>query len=121
MNFTIAEGADFYCEFTIKEPGASVPMDVTDATGTFILSTIGHNSCIVITQPMAVVDGPNGLMSVSLTASQTSGLKSRVGFPEDGYLPVATYKALLDITAAEPINVLIPKVYITTGGETCPV
>ena len=120
MNFTIAEGADFYCEFTIKEPGASIPMDVAGATGTFILSTIGIDTCVVITQPMTVVDGPNGLMSVSLTAEQTTGLESRVGFPEDGYLPVATYKALLDITATEPINVLIPKVYITSGGETCP-
>ena len=120
MNFTILKDADFYCEFTIKEPGASIPMDVTEATGTFILSTIGINSCTVITQPMNVVDGPNGLMSVSLTAEQTSELESRVGFPEDGYLPIATYKALLDITAAEPVNVLIPKVYITSGGETCP-
>ena len=117
MRFTIPEGKDFYCEFVIKEPGSGTPMDVTDATGVFVLSTIGHNPNKVIDQSMAVVDGENGLMSVSLTSEQTTGLNGRVGFPEDGYLPVATYKAELNILANEPITVSIPKVYVTNQGE----
>ena len=117
MNFTIHEGQDFYCEFVIKEPGASIPKDVTGATGTFILSTIGHNPTETLRQSMAVVDGENGIMSVTLTSSQTTDLDSRVGFPEDGYLPVPTYKAELDIQADEPISVYIPKVFVVDGGS----
>ena len=120
MNFTIQEGSDFYCEFTVKEPGASVPMNISGATGTFTLSTIGHDNCIAITAPLNVVDGQNGVIAVSLTADQTKGLISRVGFPEDGYMPIPTYKAKLDIQADNPISVLIPKVFIAAGGEACP-
>ena len=43
MKFIIPKGVEFYCEFQIKEPGSSTPMDLTDSTGTFILSTIGPN------------------------------------------------------------------------------
>lgn len=116
MRFTIHEGKDFYCEFVIKEPGASVPMDVTGATGTFVLSTIGHNPKEVISKDMSVVDGINGIMSVSLDATETDGLMSRVAFPEDGYPPIPTYKAELNIHATEPISVFIPKVYVINQG-----
>ncbi len=122
MKFEIPKGKSFYCEFVIKEPGSGTPMDVTDATGTFTLSSIGHNPCVAIAPvDMAVIDGVNGIMSVSLTSAQTADLISRRGFAEDGYPTIPTYRASLDIIASEPISVDIPKVYITDdGSEACP-
>ena len=117
MNFTIHEGVDFYCEFIIKEPGASIPKDITGATGVFVLSTIGNNPTETLRQSMSVIDGINGIIAVSLSSAQTSGLMSRVAFPEDGYLPVATYKAELQIQSNEPIAVYIPKVFVVDGGS----
>ena len=121
MKYTIPRGEEFYCEFAIKEPLASVPMDVTGATGTFNLVRIGVNPCSVLEEPLAVVDGPNGIMSVSLTAVQTKDLTGRKGFMEDGYPLIATYTANLQIHASEEISVSILKVYIADSGEVCPV
>ena len=117
MRMTIHEGQPFYCEFVIKEPGASIPKDVTGASGTFVLSTLGHSPKKVLEQSMSVVDGPNGIMSVSLDTIQTTGLLARVGFMEDGYPPIPTYKAELNINANEPISVFVPKVYVVKQGD----
>ncbi len=120
MKFEIPKGKPFYCEFAIKEPGSSVPMDLTGATGTFTLITIGTDACIAIpATPMTVTDPTNGKMAVSLTSEQTDDLVSRRAFAEDGYPSIATYRAGLDITASEPIYVDIPKVYVLDDGAGC--
>lgn len=117
MRFVIPKGVAFYCEFEVKEPGSSTPMDLTGATGTFTLSTIGPNVSLVLSDvPLVVQDADNGVISVSLTADQTEDLVSRRGFAEDGYPIVPTYKAQLDIQAEDPISVSIPQVYINDSG-----
>ena len=121
MKYIIPKGKDFYCEFTIKEPGASVPMDVTGMTGTFTLSEIGVNPCSVITTSIYVVDAQNGVIAVSLSAEDTNTLHGRKGLPEDGYMLIPTYSASLDLFKDNPINVVIPKVYVLDSGEVCPV
>ena len=117
MKFVIPKGVDFYCEFQIKEPGSSTPMDLTDAVGTFILSTVGPNVELTL-GPIAITieDPDNGLISLSLTGAQTQDLISRRGFAEDGYPLIFTYKGQLDIQAENPISVCIPKVYINDSG-----
>ena len=120
MRYIIPKGQDFYCEFTIKEPGASIPMDVTGMTGTFTLTEIGVNPCAVLASPIHVVDGPNGLIGLTLTSSQTKALKGRKGFAEDGYCLMPTYSGSLDLMLTNPINVLIPKIYVLDNGQVCP-
>ncbi len=119
MKYIIPRGKPFYCEFKIKEPGASVPMDVTGMTGSFTLSEIGISPCSVLTTSIAVQDGPNGTISISLTAEETSSLLGRKGFAEDGYALVATYSGSLDLMLDDPINVIIPKIYILDDGSAC--
>ena len=122
MRFVIPRGKSFYCEFTVKEPGASIPMDLTGSTGTFDMSTIGPNSCLVLEAiPLGIVDAENGIVSLSLTPEQTADLTSRRGFAEDGYPIVPTYKGSLHIVGTEEIYVEIPKIYISDSGTQCPV
>ncbi len=119
MKYIIPKGKDFYCEFTIKEPGAGVPMDVEGMTGTFTLSEIGIDPCVVLVTDIFVVDAENGLIAINLTANETNSLETRIGFAEDGYPIMATYSASLDLLLDQPINVIIPKVYILDSGENC--
>ena len=139
MKYIIPRGKDFYCEFVIKEPGASIPMDVAGMTGTFTMSKIGVNPCSVLTVPIEVVldgtpghgdpgdadyippshAGKNGLISVTLTAAQTGELLGRKGFAEDGYDLIPTYSGSLDLLLDFPINVVIPKIYILDDGQLC--
>ena len=119
MKYIIPRGKDFYCEFVIKEPGASVPMDVTGMTGTFTMSEIGMNPCTVLTTTVSVKDGPNGIVSISLTALETTKLMGRKGFAEDGYSLIPTYSGSLDLMLTQPINVVIPKIYILDDGQVC--
>ncbi len=122
MMYIIPKGKDFYCEFTIKEPGTTIPMDVTGMTGTFTLYTTGVDPCVELVTSIFVVDGPNGKIGLNLSASSTDNLESRIGFAEDGYPLIPTYSASLDLMLNNPINVLIPKVYVLDdGGEQCPV
>ena len=121
MRFVIPKGQVFYCEFTVKEPGESTPMDLTGATGTFTLITIGENPCIAVeATSIAVVDATNGIISISLTAEQTADLVGRKGFAEDGYPLIPTYRGSLEIHTTEEIFVDIPKVYIIDDGSSCP-
>ena len=115
MRFTIPKNQDFYCEFEIKEPGASIPMDITGATGVFNLSTLGFTCVEAIKDaPMVIQDGINGIISVTLTADETKDLISEVAFAEDGYAPIATYKGRIDISdLIKPISVDIRQVYIS--------
>ena len=115
MRFTIPKGQDFYCEFEIKEPGASIPMDITGGIGTFNLSTLGFTCTEAIKDaPMVIQDPVNGIISISLTADETKDLISEVSFAEDGYAPLATYKGRVDITNLEkPISVDIRQVFIS--------
>jgi hypothetical protein len=119
MKYIIPKGKEFYCEFTIKEPGASVPMDVTGMTGGFTLSKIGVNPCVVLTTPISIVDPLNGLISITLTSNETAALNGRKGFPEDGYALIPTYSGSLDLMKDYPINVLIPKIYVLDDGTSC--
>ena len=122
MKYIIPRNKDFYCEFVIKEPGATIPMDVTGMTGTFTLSKIGDDPCTVLTVPISVVNGQNGIISINLSAEQTKGLVGRKGFPEDGYPLMPTYSGSLDLLLDQPINVVVPKIYILDAGEeSCPV
>ncbi len=121
MKYIIPRGKDFYCEFVIKEPGASIPMDVTGMTGSFTMSEIGVNPCSVLTTSITVQDGPNGIISISFTAAETSTLLGRKGFAEDGYALIPTYSGSLDLMLGDPINVMVPKIYILDDGSACPV
>jgi len=122
MKFTIPEGRDFECLFQIKEPNSTTPMDLTGATGTFTMSTIGKQPCIVLNNiPMTVYDAVNGKFKLSLTAEQTTGLATDTGFQEDGYPLTATYSALLEINQSEfgQIFANVPQIYILTTGTSC--
>jgi len=116
MKYIITRGKNFYCEFVIKEPGEGVPMDVTGMTGTFSMTEIGNKPCTVLSTGVSVVDGINGIISITLTASQTASLLGRKGFAEDGYPLIATYSGSLDLMLSHPINVLILKIYILDDG-----
>ena len=125
MRFVINRGQPFTCEFVIKQPGASVPLDITGSTGTFTLATIGPNSCITIpATPMTITDenaAQNGIFTLNLTAAQTEDLLGDKGFMEDGYPLIATNTGSLDITHPEEgqIFVDIAKVYVRDIGVTC--
>jgi len=121
MRFIISKGQPFYCEFVVKEPGSNTPMNLTGATGTFTLSTIGVNPCIVINAlPLTFPNPTNGVAAVSLTAIQTATLTSMIGFSEDGYPLMPTYRGSLNINSTHPIYVELPKVYINDSGTSCP-
>ena len=149
MRYIIPRGKEFYCEFVIKEPGASIPMDVAGMTGEFTLSKIGVHPCRVLTVPISVVDdstgtptppghipppggtppgtipppsqpaGKNGLISISLTAAQTDVLIGCKGFAEDGYSLISTYSGSLSLMKDYPIDIVIPKIYILDDGTSC--
>ena len=119
MKYIIPRGKEFYCEFVIKEPGASVPMDVTGMTGTFTMSKIGVNPCAVLTTSVTVKDAINGIVSITLSAVETDSLLGRKGFAEDGYALMPTYSGSLDLVKDYPINVVIPKIYILDDGQLC--
>jgi len=116
MKYIISRGKDFYCEFVIKEPGVDTPMNVSGMTGTFSMTETGPNPCNILTTGINVVDGPNGIISINLTANQTTPLLGKKGFAEDGYPLIATYTGSLDLMLGNPINVLIPKIYILDDG-----
>ncbi len=125
MRFVINEGQEFTCEFVIKQPGASVPLDITGATGTFTMSTNGPISCEVISATPLVIEnelnGQNGIFTLTLTAEQTTGLQGDKGFAEDGYPLIATHTGALDIQ--HPIEgeifVDIAKIYVKNLGASC--
>ena len=119
MRYIIPKGKEFYCEFSIKEPGASVPMDVTGMTGEFTLSKIGINPCTVLTTSISVVDPLNGLISITLGASETATLEGRKGFAEDGYALIPTYSGSLSLMKGHPIDIVIPKIYVLDDGASC--
>ena len=125
MRFVINRGQPFSCEFVIKQPGASVPLDITGSIGTFTLSTIGINACIVIpATPLTIVDdlaAQNGQFNLDLTAEQTTDLVGNKGFAEDGYQLIATYTGALDIWHPEEgdIFVDIAQIYVKDQGVTC--
>ncbi len=120
MKFTIPRGQEFYCEFQIKEPGSGTPMDITGAIGVFSLSSIGYSCTVELTDvPMVVEDAVNGKISITLDETQTANLEGQLGFAEDGYPLLPTYKARIDVTGiTTPISVDIPKVYVSE--MTCP-
>ena len=120
MKFIIPKGQEFYCEFTVKEPGANVPMDLSNAVGHFTLSTLGLDPCVVLDGlPLDFPDPVNGIASIFLLPEQTENLVTKIGFAEDGYPPMPTYKASLNIVASEPVFVEIPKIYVSDRGESC--
>jgi len=119
MKYIIPRGKDFYCEFVIKEPGATTPMDVTGMTGTFTLSEIGVNPCTVLTAQIAVKDGINGIVSINLSATETNLLTGRKGFAEDGYALIPTYSGSLSLMKGHPIDIVIPKIYVLDDGASC--
>ena len=125
MRFVINKGKIFECEFVIKQPGASVPLDINGATGTFTLSTIGHNSCVALEEiDLTIADelaGQNGKFTLTLSALQTSTLNGAKAFAEDGYPLIATYSGTLDITHPEEgkIFVDILKIYVRDSGIAC--
>lgn len=119
--YIIPKGREFYCEFVIKEPGASTPMDLTGATGTFTLTTASKSPCKVLERQLDVKDGLNGIMSLTLSADDTKLLNGRTGFAEDGYPLIPTYAGSLYIETEEhPIDVLIERIYVLEEGEACP-
>ncbi len=121
--FVIPEGRAFECIFPVKEPNSPTPMDLTGASGTFTMSTIGVGPCIVLDNiPMTVYDALNGKFKLTLTAEQTTGLVSSEAFEEDGFPLSATYKALLEINQPEfgQIFASIPQIYILNTGSACP-
>jgi len=128
MKFTIPRNKDFYCEFQIKEPNSTTPMDLAGATATFSLSEIGVNPCVVLANvPMTVIDeggvigAKNGRVALNLSADQTKDLYGDKGFAEDGYPLRPTYSAFIEIRSVKyPIDVAVSKVYVADGGETCP-
>ena len=120
--FIIPEGRSFECIFVIKEPNSTTPMDLTGATGTFTMSTIGSNPCIVLDNiSMSVDDALNGKFKLSLTAEQTTGLESANAFAEDGYPLSATYSGLLEINQSGYGQIFagVPQIYILTTGTAC--
>ena len=122
MMFTIVEGRAFECLFPIKEPNSPTPMDITGATGTFTLSTIGNTPCVVLDKiPMTIYDALNGKFKLNLTAEQTTGLISATAFEEDGFPTTATYAGLLEINHPTfgLIYANIPQIYIITTGTSC--
>lgn len=117
MRFVIPKGKAFYCEFQVKEPGTAVALDLTNASGTFSLSTIGVEPELYLDNISLTFPQPeNGIAAVTLTAAQTANLVDRRGFAEDGFPMIATYKAGLDIDAEHVIFVEIPQVYISNLG-----
>ena len=127
MKFTIPRGKEFYCEFQIKEPNSTIPMDLEGGTAMFNLSAIGVNPCLILENiPMDVIDeggtigAKNGRVALTLTSDETKDLYGEKGFAEDGYPLMPTYSASIEIRGVtHPIDVDIPKVYISDGGETC--
>ena len=122
MRFIIHEGKEFSCEFVIKQPGASVPLDITGSTGAFTLATIGPNSLHRVGPVDMTInselDGQNGIFTLILTAEQTTGLIGDKAFAEDGYPLIPTHTAALDIVHPEEGNIFvdIAKIYVKNIG-----
>ena len=120
--FTIPQGREFEGIFVIKEPNSGTPLDLTGASGTFTLSSIGVAGCVVIDKKaMTIFDAINGKFKITLTADETATLETSLGLQEDGYPLSATYKALLDIDASVgKVYVRVPQIYVESVGDSCP-
>jgi len=125
MKFVINRGQPFECQFVIKQPGASVPLNINGATGFFTLSSIGHNACIAIEDVVLTIAdetaGLNGKFDLVLTAEQTSDLIGAKAFAEDGYPLIATYSGTIDIIHPEEGQILVDilRIYVRDSGVTC--
>ena len=94
----IHAGRPFSCDFTVisSDGVTGEVLDPTD-TGTFSLTTSGVTpTCVLDLIPMTIVDAPNGVFNLSLTAAQTSPLTQDVGFKEDKYNTLSNYLGYLD-------------------------
>lgn len=96
QKFTITKGIDNTFVFTIKADNSTLAL-VIDPTDTFTASirTLS-DSVTVITKPLVVTDARNGMVSFTLSASETANLLSTRGSIEDRYYIKPTYSLLID-------------------------
>lgn len=94
--FTITRGLDNTFIFNIKDDGSTLPMTI-EVSDTFNAALIAlSDDTEAITKNLTVVDGPNGKVSLLLTAEETSTLIRDRGTKADRYYLRPTYKLVID-------------------------
>ena len=98
MKFEIVKNLDYTCSLVIKEDGATtgLPLELTDTARIMIASTGENSSKIIDWIDMTQSDAVNGKFSVTIPASSTNLLESKVGFAEDNYNTIGNYQAVFD-------------------------
>jgi len=83
----------------ISDDGVTgVELDPSDS-GTFMVQSSGISPvCIIEPVAMSIIDAPNGIMNITLTAEQTALLEQDVGFAEDRYPTQNTYLGVMTFT-----------------------
>ena len=98
--FEIHAGREFSSDFTVVSSDG-VTGEILDPldTATFSLVTSGEDpTCVLDKIAMTIIDAPNGVFNLSLTAEQTAGLSQDIGFQEDRYPTISNYLGYLDFT-----------------------
>jgi hypothetical protein len=116
--FTITKGNELEFYIIIKENGTVSPL-VLDPVDTFSYSLVNkkHGTKVVEDVPMTIVDGPNGKVKGLITAEVSATLPHKVGSAEDGYIPRASLRLIVNgNTAAQGMFVAsIEDVYVIVG------
>jgi hypothetical protein len=116
--FTITKGNELEFYIIVKENGTVSPLVLqTGDTFTYSLVNKKHGTKVVEDVAMTIVDGPNGKIKGVITAEVSATLPYKVGSAEDGYIPRASLRLIVNgDTAAQGMFVAsIEDVYVIVG------
>lgn len=121
MRMTIIKGKPFQADFVVKMNGSTntLPLNPAD-TGKISFYTIGVNPSKVLSDvAMTQQDSANGTFRCNLTAEQTVVFETRLGFGEDGYPVMPTYKAFIEFQTVNQgyMQSEIEEIYVVDMGE----
>jgi hypothetical protein len=116
--FTITKGNELEFYIIVKESGTVSPLILqTGDTFSYSLVNKKHGTKLVEDVAMTIVDGPNGKIKGVITPEVSATLPHKVGSAEDGYIPRASLRLIVNgDTAAQGMFVAsIEDVYVVVG------
>lgn len=115
--FVISKGVDNKFIFTIKQDNSTLPLNIVPED-TFVADLVnletGTTHAGADNKPLVVESAPNGKVSLSMTASETSTLVTDKGSKTDRYYLRPTYKLVIKCSTANNGDFIakVPEVYV---------
>ena len=119
MRMNIIKGKPFQADFVVKANGSTTALvlDPKD-TGTITFFTIGNNPETTLEKNLLLTNTEMGTFTLYLTSEETALFDTRIGFGEDSFPVIPTYKAALEFKTLSQghMSALIDQVYIVDMG-----